>query len=114
MHDTVAARVRKANKQITPQPVFTNTVPEWEARDILAAIFLQKNANASMLQWLIHTHGRNSNGIVLLWPLLMCLSVYFSLAFKWTMIEMAMDLQCSVRNKTEVTVMCQRMELYGA
>lgn len=70
MHDTVAARVRKANKQITAQAVFTSTVPEWEARDILAAIFLQKNPNASVLQQLVCTHERNPNGIVLLWPLL--------------------------------------------
>ena len=59
MRDTVAARVRKANKLITPQLVFTSTVPEWEARDNLAAIFLQKNTNASMLQWLVRTRGRN-------------------------------------------------------
>lgn len=31
-----------------PQIVFTSTAPEWEARDILAAIFLQKNPKVLM------------------------------------------------------------------
>lgn len=43
-----------------------------------------------------------------------CFLFSFSLAFKWTMIEMAMGLLCCVRKKTEVSVMCQRMELYDA
>lgn len=42
MHDSVGAHVRKANKQVRPKPAFTGTNPEWEERDILAAIFLQK------------------------------------------------------------------------
>lgn len=42
MHDRVAEHIRKGNKQIKPKPVFTGTNPEWEARDILAAIFLLK------------------------------------------------------------------------
>lgn len=42
MHDSVAAHIRKANKQIRHKPGFAVTNPEGEARDILAAILLQK------------------------------------------------------------------------
>lgn len=55
MHDRVEAHVRKANKQIRPKPVFTGTNPEWETRDILAAIFLQKILMPSCCNsWYLH------------------------------------------------------------
>lgn len=54
MHGRVWAHVRKTNKQIRPKPVFTGTNPEWEVRDILAAIFLQKILPSCCNSWYLH------------------------------------------------------------